>query len=282
MKKGIVCILLISRSLFAQAAAPDSAPGGPWKHSLVGALTTNQVSFSNWAQGGENALSWASLLDGKSDYQKNKLNVTNTFKAAYGRTKLGDQGMRKTDDRLELESVLVRKTSPTLNPYMAASLKTQFDRGYVYDANGLSNAVSDFFDPGYLTQAMGVRYEPNQRIKTRLGVALREVLTRQFPHYADNPETAKIEKILVQGGLESVTNIDLKLAENMLFTSAIELFDPFSRLDEVAVRNNNTLTIKASKWVTVIMNLQLIQEKRITPRTQLKESLAIGLSYTFI
>ena len=113
-----------------------------------------------------------------------------------------------------------------------------------------------------------------------MGVALREVLTRQFPHYADNPETAKIERS-GQGGLESVTNIDLKLAENMLFTSAIELFDPFSRLDEVAVRNNNTLTIKASSGHGHHEPAADSGEAHHAAHP-LKESLAIGLSYVYL
>jgi len=282
MKKWAFGFIILSSLVQAQEAPPDSTPAKPWKHSLVGALTTNQVSFSNWAQGGEDALSWASLLDGKSVYEKDRISVTNSYKMGYGRTKLGERGMRKSEDRIELESVLIRKLGGHLHPYLAATLKTQFDKGLTYDADGLSTAVSDFFDPGYLTQALGVSYEPGKQFKTRIGLALREVFTHRFVRYADDPKTSKIEKSLVQGGLESATNVEVKLAENMLFTSSIELFDAFNNLDEVVVRSNNNLTIKASKLVTVIINLQLIQEKRITPRTQLKESMAIGLSYTFL
>ena len=282
MTRCALIILMLNGLALAQTAPPDSVPVKLWKHSLVGALNLNQVNFSNWAQGGENAISWAALVDGKSSYEKPKLDLVHTYKMAYGRTKLGDQGMRKTDDRIELDLEATRKLSGHLSPYLAATLKTQFDRGYAYTSEGVATAVSDFFDPGYLTQAVGVRYEPHKHFKSRLGVGLREVLTNRFNLYSDDRNTAEVEKSLAQGGLESVTNIDLKLAENMLFTSTLELFDAFSQMDQVVVRNNNNLAIKASKWVTVILNLQLIQEKRITPRTQMKESLAIGFSYTFL
>jgi hypothetical protein len=281
--KNVLCGLwLLIGMAVSQTAAVDSVKVKPWKHSLVGALTASQVTYSNWAQGGENALAWIAMLDGKSVRDTVKSNWSNTYKLAFGKTKLGDNGLRKTDDRIELESVYIRKWGIYVNPYISATLKTQFAKGYMYDGDGKSVAVSDFWDPGYLTQAVGLGYQPVKPVKLRLGLALREVFSHRYAIYTDNPKTAEIEKRLVQGGLESVINIDAKLAETMIFSSAIEMFDALNNLDEVIVRSNNTLTIKASKLATVILNLQLIQEKRITPRTQLKEFLSIGVSYTFL
>jgi hypothetical protein len=48
------------------------------------------------------------------------------------------------------------------------------------------------------------------------------------------------------------------------------------------VRNDNTLAAKVNKYVNVILNVQIINEKQISPRTQVKEALAIGLSYTLL
>jgi hypothetical protein len=277
---GVLCLFFIMQA--NAQSPPDTAKVQPWKHSLVGALTTAQISFRDWAQGGENAMAWTVLLDGKSNRDTKASSWANTYKMAYGKTKLGSQGLRKTDDRIELESVLTRKLGIYVNPFISASFKTQFNTGYAYDAKGVGIAVSDFMDPGYLTQAVGLGYQPAKEVKTRLGVALREVFTNRYNLYTDNPKTKEIEKLLVEGGLESVINVDWKLAENMLFSSTIELFDAFKKMDEVIVRSNNNIAIKAGKLVTVIMNVQLIQEKRITPRTQVKESLSIGFSYTFI
>jgi hypothetical protein len=49
---------------------------------------------------------------------------------------------------------------------------------------------------------------------------------------------------------------------------------------KVIIRSNTTLSAKVNKYVTVILNVQLINEKQITPRTQVKETLSLGLSYT--
>jgi len=43
---------------------------------------------------------------------------------------------------------------------------------------------------------------------------------------------------------------------------------------------DNTLTANVSKYVVVILNVQIINDKQVTARTQVKEVLALGLSFT--
>ena len=150
----------------------------------------------------------------------------------------------------------------------------------MYDATGVETEVSKFFDPAYLTQSAGLGYQPIKEFRTRLGAGLREVITDQFNQYADDPATVEVEKTSVDGGLESVSNVDLPIDDNVLFTTQLELFAPFKRLDEVVVRSTTAITGKVNKYITAIFALQLINEKRISPKTQVKESIAIGLSYT--
>jgi hypothetical protein len=253
-----------------------------WKHGVVAGLTLTQVTFTDWAQGGENALAYALSIDGKSTLEEQTFGWANAYKFAFGQTRLGNQGLRKTDDKIDLESVLTYKLWTHINPYAAATLKTQFAKGFTYDANGTRKAVSRFFDPAYLTQSVGASYQPIPQVKTRLGIGLREVLTTDFPSYADDPATVAVEKTRVDGGFESVTDLEWRLDDNLLFTSKLELFAPLTTLDQIIMRNDNTLAAKVSKYVTVNLNVQLINERRVTPRTQVKETLALGLSYTLL
>ena len=282
MKNILFCVLMLG-SLAAVKAQDTTAQAPPpqygWNHALVAGLTLTQVAFTDWAQGGENALSYTLSADGKSVDDEAVSNWLTAYKFAFGQTRLGNQGLRKTDDIIDLSTVYTYKLGTLINPYAAATLKSQFAKGYVYDAAGTETAVSRFFDPAYLTQTVGVGYQPTKEVKTRLGFGLREILTDEFNHYADDPGTAEIEKTAVDGGLESVTNIEFKLDENILFKSDLELFAPVKRLDEVVVRSTTTITGSVNKYVTAIFGLQLINEKRVTPRTQVKESIALGLTY---
>lgn len=253
-----------------------------WTHGMVGGVTLTQVAYTDWAQGGENSLAWTLTLEGKSANDQQDLNWANSYKFGFGQTRLGSQGIRKTDDRIDLESVLTYKMGTYVNPYAAASFKSQFARGYKYDSGGGQTAVSEFFDPAYLTQSVGVGYQPIPEVKTRLGAALREIVTSTFTAYADDPATNTIEKTRVDGGLESVTEVEWKLAGNILLTSKLEMFSPFRTPGEIVVRSDNTIAAKVNQYISVNLNVQLINEKIISPRTQIKQALAIGLSYVLL
>ncbi len=280
--KTVVVTLMILIPVASHAQDTAKAPPYGWHHGIVAALTATQVSYTDWAQGGDNALAYALSLDGKSVNDAMTTNWSNSYKFAFGQARLGSQGLRKTDDRIALETVFMYKLNSYVNPYASATLLTQFVTGYKYDAAGGKTAVSKFFDPGYLTQTAGVGFSPTPEVKTRLGAGLREIITSEFPSYADDPKTVAIEKTSVKGGLESVTDIEWHLDDNLLFTAKLEMFAPFITLDQIVVRSGNTLVAKVNKYVTVNLDVQLINERQVTPRTQVKETLAIGFSYALL
>jgi hypothetical protein len=162
----------------------------------------SSVVFGLWVQGGQNALAYTVTLDGKSDFDAEVTNWSNSYKFAFGQTRLGDQGLRKTDDKIDLQMVFTYKLGTHVNPYVSGTLKTQFAEGLKYDKEGRGTVVSRFFDPAYLTQAAGVGYQPLPELKTRLGAAIREIVTSTYVTYSDDPATTKIEKVKIDGGFE--------------------------------------------------------------------------------
>jgi hypothetical protein len=279
---AVVALTLVTSLPLSAQQDTAKAPVYGWKHTSVGTLTLTQVAFTDWTQGGENALSWALGLDGKSVLEREQTSWSTSYKFGFGQARLGDQGIRKTDDQINLETMLTYKMGGQWNPYGAATLKTQFAKGFKYEANGTTTAVSQIFDPAYLTQSVGVVYQPFPEFKTRLGVGLREILTSAFPIYADDPSTVEIEKTQVNGGLESVTELSLKIDENVTFGSKLEMFSTFKKPDEIIVRCDNILAAKVSKYITAMLTVQLLNERSASPRTQIKEVLGIGFSYTFL
>ncbi len=280
MKKLLILLILVITTAFAQTPPPAPPPQYGWKNSLISGLTLTQVAFTDWAQGGENALAYTFSADGSAVDDELSSNWATLYKFAFGQTRLGDQGLRKTDDLIDLSTVFTYKLGVYINPYASATLKTQFAKGFKYDDAGNGTEISQFFDPAFLTQSAGVGYQPAQEVKTRLGVGLREVVTNQFTQYANDPAATDIKKVSVDGGLESVTNVDWKMDDNVMFSTQLEMFSPFKTMDQIIVRDLTTVTAKVNKYVTTILSMQLINERRISPRTQVKESIAIGLSYT--
>ncbi len=271
-----ILMLTIVVAQETDVAVASTAAQTLWKHTVIMSANLTQVSFTDWAQGGENALAYALFLEGKSTYSAEPIEWVNSYKFGFGQAKLGSQGIRKTDDKIDLESVLTYKLGVYINPYASASLKTQFVEGVVFASDGTSVPVSDFFDPAYITQSLGVGYQPIAKVKTRLGVGVREIVTSRYRNYSEG------KKILVDGGVESVTEVGWTLMENIVVTSKLELFAPLNNFKKTLIRSDNTLAAKVNKYVSANLNVYLLNDPKTQARTQIKQTLALGISYTLL
>jgi len=278
MKNILIAIILFTAplSLFAQEKAEDKDTlKYGWTNSLIASLTLSQVSYTNWAAGGDNALAYNLLIDGKSVQEKPNTNWATTYIFAYGQARLGNIGLRKTDDRIDLASVFAYKMSEHYDPYASATFKSQFTTGYKYDASGNGTAVSGFLDPAVATEAVGFLYHHAESFKSRLGLALRETFANLYDTIYTGGQKTKIE-----GGFESVSELALELDKDILFKSKLELFAPLKTLDVITVYWDNLLALKVSKYIVTNLGVQLINNRVVTPRTQIKEALSLGLTYS--
>jgi len=284
MKKLFV-LLLAAVAVRASAQTPVTAQPASdtsWKHSVVASATMSQVSLKDWSQGGEDAISWTVRLDGKSVLNDTSYMWGNGYKLVYGQAKLGSGDVQKVEDRIEFESVFTYRLGIHVNPYVSASLKTQFTEGVTTDASGKVTPVSQFFDPAYLIQSAGFGYQPVKEVKTRLGAAVREIVTSKYRDYANSPSVPVSEwvKTRVDGGVESVTDVEWKPQEDVLVRSKLELFSPLRKFSEVTMRMDNAVMVNVAKYFVIVLNLQLINDPNTSTRTQVKEVLAFGLTYS--
>lgn len=267
--------------LFLAGLTPALAqdPTQLWTHSLSGDLTANQVALKDWSQGGDNALAWGFSLNGKSLRSAARAGWETGYKFAFGQNKLGDQDIRKTVDKFEVETALTYNTGHYIRPYVKATLKTQMFRGYRYEANRRT-AVAGLFDPAYLTQSVGGGIQPRPEVKTRFGLAVREIITRDYNAYADKKSTAKVEKVRVDGGFESVTDAAWQLADNIQLKSKLEIFVPPFDIGDTSIGNDASLVVKLSEYITLNVNLQILNDPTSSDDVQLKQTTALGLRYS--
>lgn len=125
--------------------------------------------------------------------------------------------------------------------------------------------------------------KPNDIIQTRAGASVKQTLASEEYPFADDPDTPdKIETTKNEIGAESVTDLNWKVAENTLLTSKLELFTTFAAFDETDVNWDNVLTTKISKYINMNFNFKLFYDKDISPKRQIKQAFAFGLTYTFL
>jgi hypothetical protein len=260
-----------------KAGAPgDTLKPFGWANSVIAGANLTQASFTNWVQGGQNALSYSIWFNGASVQNLERTNWSNTLKLAFGQARIGGQGIRKTDDEIYFESLLIYKLALAINPYASVTARTQFAPGYTYDPLGNATAVSAFMDPGFFTQSLGAAYTPAAGIKTRLGIAMREVLTSKHTQFSGGATSQ------TWAGGESVTDAKWEFAQNMALVSRLEIFAPFNPVSDLFVRFDNSIAAKVNEYVNVSFNVQTVYDGSVSGHMQVKQVLAIGLSYQFI
>ena len=122
-------------------------------------LDISEAAFVNWNAGGNNSISGLAKISIVRSYKKLHLLWHNEIFARYGLNKQEDQGLRKTDDKLEVNSTFGYRKDTISNWYYSVKLNfnTQFTDGYKYPDT--SSPISRFFAPAYLFLGAGTQYD---------------------------------------------------------------------------------------------------------------------------
>ncbi len=276
--KFLISFLIFYSILFAQKK--DSTLN-KWIPSFVAGINISQVSFTNWAKGGDNSLSWTVTGDFGLTFKSEKWMIRNRLTGKFGRTKLGDTDLRTTANEIFMENVFSLNIGWSVNPFISNQFRTQVTVGYNYKVNP-AEKIANFFDPGYITQSLGFTYDKAKNIRTRLGIAIQETFTKEFKKYSDDPTTTDIENFKFETGMETVTDAKFQIAENLKWITKLRLFTRFENIDVWDVRWDNTFTGKVNSWLSVKLDFILLYEKAQSLRTQMQQALQLGIVYKFI
>jgi len=280
----VLSMLVFLPHSFVQAQDDGNELKLGWNKKMVGNLNFTQASFDNWAAGGENSWSWIFNLNGNFIRKMDKSHWTNIYKLEYGRSKVGSDEAKKTADEIFLESEYSYFFRPVWAGYIAVNGRSQFAEGYDYETDP-KTLTSKFINPAYFRESVGLKFMPSNNFNSRAGVGLKQtVVTDEMfaPIYTDKSDTDELEKLRNEIGLESVTNLTYQLKENVVFASSLDLFANMKAFNEVDVRWDNLIAADITKYIKVSFNFQLYYDRDISIKRQLKQYLAVGLSYTFL
>ncbi len=279
----VVVALSVAAGGIARAAEVATADSLGWRNELIGSFNFTQSSFSNWAAGGEDNASW--LLGGRGRFKRYgvRTNWSNVLRLEYGEVKQKNQDSRKAYDLIFAESIVDFNTSRLIKPYARASLKTQFAGGYDYAVDPKVK-VSDFADPLYLTQGAGVGFQVKPYVITRFGLGLQETYADEFAAvYTDDVDTAdEIETSRIEGGLESVTELDKTLNKQLSLKSRLALFWAFNNSDQVDIDWMTDINLQAMGALGLTLKFELLYNKDVLDKIQWQQVLGIGVTYSFL
>ncbi len=278
MNKYLIWILfvLLSGTILAQK---DSTKMNKWIPGGIVGLNVSQVALDNWTQGGESSLAFGLIGNFTLAYQTQQWLFDNKLKLAYGRSKIGSDDFRNTDNEIFMDNLLSYNVGWDVNPYVSNTLRTVIADGFDYSGEEPVQ-ISSFWDPGYLNQGIGMTYQQSEIVSTRLGLGFKETFTNKFTKYSDDPETEEVEKFKFESGIELVTKAKYAFSETVGIESELFLFSAFAELDVWDVRWDTTFMAKISDWFNFNINVLLVYDKSQSVKTQLKEALQFGITYS--
>jgi hypothetical protein len=297
--KLIGIVMMLSSSVFAQEAAPDTIDYS-WKAGAQGTINFNQVSFKNWAQGGENNIGLQGISNFFLKKKTRRGKFENTLDLAYGVVKTGENPMRKSDDRFELVSKYGLNSRIKNVKYTTFfSIKSQLAEGFKFPNDSV--VVSRFLAPAYFLYSNGMDYIPNDHfsvyispISARLLLVNDPLLSAQGAFGVDSGKLTRFEY-----GAYFTLRATTNLLENVVLNSKIDLFSNYNEDPQnLDVAIDLLLNMKVNKYLTASITCNLLYDDNTKipiyeevngvetkvaegPRLQLKQSVGVGISVSF-
>jgi hypothetical protein len=288
MKKTILTLSLILFGIvvFAQAPADTSY----WKRGGIGTLTFTQLSFYQWAAGGENSYTETALLNLFANYKKGSTSWDNTLDLGYGIIKQGDL-TKKSNDRIDFSSQFGKKASGKWNYSTLLAFKTQFAPGYNYPDD--STIIANFFSPAYITLSIGMDYKPNEHfslflspVTGKMTLVIDDSLSAKGAYGVDPGKKMRLEF----GGFLKAS-YKLTVMKNVDLATKIDLFSNYlNNPQNIDVNWELMISMKVNEYLSATFNTLVLYDDDIDvprkdklpgPGVQVKELFGIGLSYKF-
>lgn len=311
---AILCGLLFSCPAFSQIEIKEDTAVRGWKKGGFFTINLNQVSLTNWAAGGESALSSTAIANLFLKYRNKSTYFESVLDAGYGLITTNTQPLRKNEDKIELNSKFGKRAKGNLFYAGMMNFRTQFAPGYNYPNDSV--VISDFLAPAYLSLALGLDYKPSDWLSVFLSPATGRATFVNNQMLANDGQfgvTAAVrdangaiiqpgKKMRLEFGAYLRARLQKDIAKNIQVVSNLQLFNNYSdpvkeQRANIDVNWESLILIKANKWLTTSLFMNLVYDhdvkipvKRMVngqevagtgPRTQFKEVLGVGVSFKF-
>jgi len=279
-------------------AIPDSVMG-TWLYDASARLNASQAAYKDWTQGGGvSTLAFTAGLGGSAVRRTEHWIQSHALQFAFGL--IDQEEVRKAEDEIRWDSSIRYEGSGffhRFNPTIAADLRTQFARGFDYSENPFTDELPDtdprtdleppvqtsaFFSPAFITESLGLTYEPASSLSIRFGGALKQTVVRDRAYrvlYGVSESTST----RFESGAELASAFDKHLTDDIRYRSQLNVFFSFNQTDDPPdARWENTVNLKVNDWLSTDLEFVALFDKDITSAIQLKETLSVGVSFTLL
>ena len=280
---SLLTILMFSTALIAEG----------WKITSDASLSLSQSSYSdNWAGTELGSISWTAASNTVAERQLSRImHNRTTLKLSFGQThqqRITDEGEKdwakpeKSNDRIDLESLLRFTLDTYVDPFVAARWRSQF--------LDLSDPEKTrILNPNRFTESAGIMRifiaEENHELSARLGAAFRQTINRDVL-VGEERETLTTN----DGGIEFVAQYRKRfLPQNILYESRLLAYQALFNSEEddleedhwkrVDVNWENTLSTKIWGIINAVLYYELVYEREEHRNAQHKQTLGLGVFF---
>jgi hypothetical protein len=252
-----------------------------WTKKGTFTFLANQATFNNWLAGGQSNLSGNIGLDYNFNYKSENWNWDNKIIAGYGLTKIKDQEMQKSDDRLVLNSLAGRKAGGNWFYSLFFNFQTQFDSGFELDS-GIK--TSHFFSPAYFQFGPGMLWKKSDNLKVNIAPATSKLIV-VHPHFTEFGSSFGVEQgdsTRFEFGAAVNSYYKFNLMENVSVENLLNLYSNYIE-DPQNVDIDYTLNVvmKINKYLTTNFAFQTIYDDNAFKGFQTRQVIGLGVNYGF-
>lgn len=270
-------------SLAQNISIPDTLRG--WDQIWIANLHGSQATYNNWSQGGASSVSGTgstvfSLLN-RVDRKSYGFRVN----LKYGRAYVNGDGMRKTDDVINVRNRFTQQfiDEEKLSLYASTSFQTQFDKGYDFGA-GVAESdslISDFMSPAYLSESMGIAFNPIKSLTMESGVGLKQTIIADGT-LSENYGLEPGSNVRYEGGLSTGIDLQSEIFSDIHYNGSLETFtNLLNGLKKTDIIWSNELKGEINKSVNALLQFDLKYDDDFSKKLQLKQVLSVGVSLNF-
>ena len=296
MNRSILFLIIFFNliNLHAQKEIKKDSLETNWNLSGKFIFLGNQSSYSYWTAGGQTSVSGTIKIDYDFNYDKDGWNWDTKLITAYGLNSIGgSKFLKKTDDKLEINSLLGKKfTNNLIGNWSYSSFinfKTQWTKGYRFRKNSQGeeerNELTRFFSPAYLQVGVGLYWKKNKDFWINMAPFTGRliIVNRYFTNnLEDNKRYFGVKKgknSRFELGASIRSFFKFELVENVFVTNRISLYSDY--LDNPAnIDLDYTINtiMKVNKYLTTNLIIQFIYDHNSVKRLQVREVMGIGIS----
>ena len=253
-------------------------------------LLFNQSNFNNWAAGGENNLSGNVGVNYDFNYKKKNVTWDNKIIASYGLVKTKNSPFeKKTDDRLELNSLFGKKAKGLWYYSAILNFKTQITKGYIYgkDVNGaeIRTETTNLLSPGYLTFGPGMLWKKSNNLKFNIAPTTSKITIVDSDFTIPNKGYFGVEEgknLRYELGFYGSGYFKFNLMTNVSLENILSVYSNYiEKPENIDLDYQINVVMKINRYLSTNLSMQAIYDDNAFQGFQTRQVFGLAVNFGF-